>query len=136
MATRNFKPKASSNIIEGATPVEEQIPVEEQTTVAPVEEEKVVEATATPVEEETAVTDKAEVSESKEDAVETTTPTVTFEDKSSKKTPIEKNVKIRTKVNHSCCIGGVRYHFEKGKQVNVPESVKAILLQADLLMPL
>lgn len=128
MATRNFKPKASSNIIEGATPVEEQIPV------TPVEEENVAEATATPIVQETPATEATEAPE-KENEVPKTTPTVTFEDKSSK-TPIEKNVKIRTRVNHSCCIGGVRYHFEKGKQTNVPESVKAILLQADLLMPL
>lgn len=129
MATRNFKPKASSNIIDGATPVEEQ------TNVAPVEEEKVAVDTASPVEEETPVVATTDATETKEEAVVDATPTVTFEDKSPK-APIEKNVKIRTRVNHSCCIGGVRYHFEKGKQTNVPESVKAILLQADLLMPL
>ena len=126
MATRNFKPKASSNIIEGATPVEE--------VVTPVEQEEVVEPTSTPVAQETPVAEATEVHET-ENKVEETTPTVTFEDKSTK-TPVEKNVKIRTRVSHSCCIGGVRYHFEKGKQTNVPESVKAILLQADLLMPL
>ena len=115
MATKNFKPKASSNIIEGATPVEEQSVI---TSVA--QEDSVVEAPEVP---ET------------ENKVEETNQTVTFEDKTTK-TPIEKNVKIRTRVNHSCSIGGVRYHFEKGKTVNVPESVKAILLQADLLMPL
>ena len=128
MATRNFKPKASSNIIEGATPVEEQ------NVVSPVEQEEVVEATSTPVAQETPDVEAPEVPES-ENKVEETTPTVTFEDKSSK-TPVEKNVKIRTRVNHTCSIGGVRYHFEKGKMTNVPESVKAILLQADLLMPL
>ena len=128
MAARNFKPKASSNIIDGATPVEEQIPV------TPAEEENTVETTTSPVEVESPVTFVPEVPETKEDE-EKTAPSVTFEDKSPK-TPIEKNVKIRTKVNHSCCIGGVRYHFEKGKQTNVPESVKTILLQADLLMPL
>ena len=117
MASRNFKPKASSNIIEGATPVEE--------VVTPVEQEEVAEPTSTPVVEETSVTEEATAQET----------TVTFEDKSSK-TPAEKNVKIRTRVNHTCSIGGVRYHFEKGKVTNVPESVKAILLQADLLMPL
>ena len=116
MASRtSFKPKASSNIIEGATPVEE--------VVTPVEQEEVVEATSEP-----AVLETTEVPDSKNEKV-------TFEDKSTK-TPIEKNVKIRTRVNHTCSIGGVRYHFEKGKLTNVPESVKAILLQADLLMPL
>ena len=127
--TRNFKPKASSNIIEGVTPVEEQ------NSTTPVEEENTVTNTPSPVVEETPATVAPAVPEAKEDEVKTA-PSVTFADNSPKKTPIEKNVKIRTRVNHSCCIGGVRYHFEKGKQVNVPESVKAILLQADLLMPL
>lgn len=129
MAARNFKPKASSNIIEGATPVEEQIPV------TPVEAEEVAEATSIPAVQETPATEVVEAPE-KENEVPETTPTVTFNEENSSKAPIEKNVKIRTRVNHSCCIGGVRYHFEKGKQTNVPESVKAILLQADLLMPL
>ena len=129
MATRNFKPKASSNIIEGVTPVEEQ------TNVTPVEEEKVAEPTPTPAVQEAPATEAPKVPE-KENEVAETTPTVTFSKEKSSKAPIEKNVKIRTRVNHSCCIGGVRYHFEKGKQTNVPESVKTILLQADLLMPL
>ena len=129
MAARNFKPKASSNIIEGATPVEEQIPV------TPVEVDEVSEATPTPAVQETPATEVAEAPKKGNEVAETT-PTVTFSEEKSSKAPIEKNVKIRTRVNHSCCIGGVRYHFEKGKQTNVPESVKTILLQADLLMPL
>lgn len=129
MATRNFKPKASSNLIEGATPAEEQ------TVVAPVEQEEVAEPTSIPVVEEAPVDEATEAPQHENEQVQETAPTVTFEDKSTK-TPVEKNVKIRTRVDHSCCIGGVRYHFEKGKQTNVPESVKAILLQADLLMPL
>ena len=128
MAANKFKPKASSNVIEGATPVDEMNPM------TPVEEETETTPTASIVEEETPATPVAEVPETKTDAVETA-PVVTFEEEKTK-APIEKNVKIRTRVNHSCCIGGVRYHFEKGKQVNVPESVKSILLQADLLMPL
>lgn len=129
MATRNFKPKASSNIIEGATPVEEQ------NVVTPVEQEEVAEATSVPAPVETPVAEATEATEHENEKVEETSPTVTFAENKTN-TPAEKNVKIRTRVSHSCCIGGVRYHFEKGKQVNVPESVKAILLQADLLMPL
>lgn len=129
MATRNFKPKASSNIIEGATPVEEQ------NVVTPVEQEGVAEATSTPAPLETSVVEATEATEHENEKVEETSPTVTFAENKTN-TPAEKNVKIRTRVNHSCCIGGVRYHFEKGKVTNVPESVKAILLQADLLMPL
>ena len=113
MAAKNFKPKASSNIIEGATPVENT-----EVTMTPDES-----VGATPV-EETPVTE----------VVSETAPTVTFEDKKS--TPIEKNVKVCLKTKHSCFIGGVAYHFEKGKQYNVPASVKSILMQADLLMPL
>ena len=115
MANAKFKPKASSNTIEGATPV-----VDTEVTNTPDMEntETVVTVEESPKEE----TAKAE-------------STVTFEDTESKK-PVEKNVKVCLKANHSCFIGGVAYHFEKGKQVNVPSSVKAILLQADLLMPL
>lgn len=114
MAAKNFKPKASSNIIEGATPV-----AETEVTMTPDESVEVA-VEVTPVEE------TVEVKE--------TEPTVTFEDKKS--TPIEKNVKVCLKTKHSCHIGGVAYHFEKGKQYNVPQSVKSILMQADLLMPL
>lgn len=111
MAAKPIKPKASN---EGVIPIEE---VE----VTPV-------GVDTTAEEETPV---AVATSPEEDGK---TATVTFED--TKSTPIQKNVKIRPRVNHSCNIGGVAYHFEKGKQYNVPENVKSILLQADLLMPL
>lgn len=52
------------------------------------------------------------------------------------KTPIERNVKVRLAVNHSCCVGGERYHFEKGKVYNIPQNVKTILARADMLRPL
>ena len=116
MAASKFKPKASSNIIEGATPVDDDAEV----TMTP--DESVEEST---VGEDTPVMTE-EVNE--------TVPTVIFEDKKS--TPIEKNVKVCLKTKHSCFIGGVAYHFERGKQYNVPASVKSILMQADLLMPL
>lgn len=120
MAARNFKPKASSNIIEGATPVDEA-----EVTKTPEESVEDITTEETPT-EITPEEGAEEVSE--------TEPTVTFEDKKS--TPIEKNVKVCLNTKHSCFIGGVAYHFEKGKQYNVPASVKSILLQADLLMPL
>ena len=125
MAASKFKPKASSNIIEGATPVED-------TGVTMTPDESVG---ATPVEETPVAESKEEVAPvEKTEEVSETEPTVTFEDKKS--TPIEKNVKICLREKHSCIIGGTAYHFEKGKQYNVPESVKSILMQADLLMPL
>lgn len=135
MAARSFKPKASTNIIEGATLVDE-------TAVTNTPEEGVVNtpeqetpAQETPTEETTATEGQTVVEEEKsEEETQTTAPTVTFEDKES--TPAEKNVKIRLRAKHSCNIGGVPYHFEKGKQYNVPQSVKSILMQADLLMPL
>ena len=46
------------------------------------------------------------------------------------------NVRVATKRDHSCTIGGVHYHFFKEKQQLVPVSVKDILLRADLLMPI
>ena len=126
MATNKFKPKASSNIIEGANPVDTEEIIDSveagDTNVPEVKDDN------TPVEQ-------TPVKEEAKDNKDVADDTVKFSDKDSK-TPIEKNVKICTKVNHSCTIGGVRYHFEKGKQVNVPASVKSVLKQADLLMPL
>lgn len=63
-------------------------------------------------------------------------PAVKFDDKNTGKSPIERNVKVALIKNHSCTIGGVTYHFEKGKQYNVPQSVKTILKQAGLLSAL
>ena len=51
----------------------------------------------------------------------------------SKSHPIERKVKICLAKDHSCSIGGIRYHFEAGKSYNVPEGVKSILRQAGLL---
>lgn len=95
-------------------------------------------ATVEPVESIPAVED---VSEAEVDSVtvvepesETAPPEVVFSDVES--TPAPRNVKVRLKRNHSCVIGGERYNFEGGKQVSVPENVKAILMRADLLLPL
>lgn len=95
-------------------------------------------ATVEPVESVPAVED---VSEAEVDSVtvvepesETAPPEVVFSDVES--TPASRNVKIRLKKDHSCVIGGERYNFEGGKQISVPENVKAILMRADLLLPL
>ena len=44
-----------------------------------------------------------------------------------------KNVKVKVKKDHSCCIGGVWYNLEAGKEINVPSNVKQILASAGLL---
>lgn len=44
-----------------------------------------------------------------------------------------KNVKVKVKKDHSCCIGGVWYNLEAGKEINVPANVKQILANAGLL---
>lgn len=127
MAVENtkFKPKLSSNIIEGATPLEEV-------------EEEVVDKKET-IKKKSGAKEVVEVE--KEEPVEVEepekeeSPSITFDTKEVINT-IERNVKICPKVNHSCTIGGVKYHLEKGKQVNVPLNVKTILMKADLLMPL
>lgn len=126
-AKANFKPRTSNNIIEGATPVDE----------TQVNNTEVGEVTETPINnEETPSVEKAEevTPPVKEETQES--PAVTFEDKTDSKSPAPKNVKVCLKEDHSCFIGGVHYHFTKGKQTNVPESVKTILMKADLLMPL
>lgn len=113
-ANSKFKPKASANIVEGAVPVEEK--------VAPVED--------------VALTDTADEAVDSGENPETAPPAeVQFEDTQTKTAP-ERLVKVSLTENHTCSIGGERYHFVKGKQYNVPESVKTILKQAGLLMPL
>lgn len=44
-----------------------------------------------------------------------------------------KKVKVKVKKDHSCCIGGVWYNLVAGKETNVPENVKQILANANLL---
>lgn len=48
----------------------------------------------------------------------------------------EKMVKVKMKDRHKCCIGGEWYYLEQGKQYNVPENVKEVLMKADKLLPL
>lgn len=95
-------------------------------------------ATVEPVESVPAVEDVSEAEVASVTVVEpeseTAPPEVVFSDVES--TPAPRNVKVRLKRNHSCVIGGERYNFEVGKQVSVPENVKAILMRADLLLPL
>lgn len=95
-------------------------------------------ATVEPVESVPAVEDVSEAEVASVTVVEpeseTAPPEVVFSDVES--TPAVRNVKVRLKRNHSCVIGGERYNFEGGKQVSVPENVKAILMRADLLLPL
>lgn len=52
------------------------------------------------------------------------------------KVPVDKKVKVKLNRDHSCVIGGVRYNFKRGKQVDVPQGVKVILANAKLLAPL
>lgn len=44
-----------------------------------------------------------------------------------------KKVKVKVKKDHSCSIGGVWYNLVAGKETNVPEHVKQILANANLL---
>ena len=47
-----------------------------------------------------------------------------------------KKTRVRLAVNHKCFIGGEWYFFTKGEAYNVPENVKRILSEANLLAPL
>lgn len=69
------------------------------------------------------------------DVVVDNTPEITIEVGAQKEAPT-KNVKICPKKDHSCSVGGVRYHFVAGVQTIVPEEVKRILSENDLLRPL
>lgn len=44
--------------------------------------------------------------------------------------------RVRLRNSHNCSIGGVRYSFKKGEVVSVPENVRRVLAEADLLLPL
>ena len=67
--------------------------------------------------------------------VEPTKEEVKIEQVKSTKRP-EKMVKVKMKDRHKCCIGGEWYYLEQGKQYNVPENVKEVLMKADKLLPL
>ena len=47
-----------------------------------------------------------------------------------------KMVKILMACDHKCCIGGEWYYLLKDKHYNVPENVKAVLMEANKLKPL
>lgn len=49
--------------------------------------------------------------------------------------PAPKRVKIKVNKYHRCCIGGVWYEFHPGKEYNVPQHVKEILRNGNVLMP-
>ena len=48
----------------------------------------------------------------------------------------EERVKIRLRVDHSCCIAMEYYDFKAGEVYRVPRNVKRILNRAGLLAPL
>lgn len=50
------------------------------------------------------------------------------------KDPIQKNVKVTVSKNHRCKIGGVHYSFIANEEQTVPENVKKVLKQANLLV--
>ena len=52
-----------------------------------------------------------------------------------KVTPV-KMTKILMACDHKCCIGGEWYYLLKDKHYNVPENVKAVLMEANKLKPL
>lgn len=52
-----------------------------------------------------------------------------------KVTPV-KMVKILMACDHKCFIGGEWYYLLKDKHYNVPENVKAVLMEANKLKPL
>ena len=47
-----------------------------------------------------------------------------------------KMTKILMACDHKCCIGGEWYYLLKDKHYNVPENVKAVLMNANKLKPL
>lgn len=81
------------------------------------------------------VQEEVEILIEEEVKVEPTKEEVKIEEVKSTKRP-EKMVKVKMKDRHKCCIGGEWYYLEQGKQYNVPENVKEVLMKADKLLPL
>jgi len=81
------------------------------------------------------VQEEVEILIEEEVKVEPTKEEVKIEEVKSTKKP-EKMVKVKMKDRHKCCIGGEWYYLEQGKQYNVPENVKEVLMKADKLLPL
>lgn len=81
------------------------------------------------------VQEEVEILIEEEVKVEPTKEEVKIEQVKSTKRP-EKMVKVKMKDRHKCCIGGEWYYLEQGKQYNVPENVKEVLMKADKLLPL
>lgn len=117
---------------ENTTPseeVEETTPVESE--IDPINEEEVTDELSPENEEEIAPVDPVEDVV----VVEETEPEVTLIQNTNK--PLEsKKVKVKLKADHKCNIGGEWYYFSKGGTYTVPENVKNILVEADLLLPL
>ena len=81
------------------------------------------------------VQEEVEILIEEEVKVEPTKEEVKIEQVKSTKRP-EKMVKVKMKDRHKCCIGDEWYYLEQGKQYNVPENVKEVLMKADKLLPL
>lgn len=60
---------------------------------------------------------------------------VSFSSEEPTKGPVSM-VTVRTNCNHRCNYGGTWYDFQKGVNKKVPEEVKKVLLDSNLLMPL
>lgn len=54
----------------------------------------------------------------------------------NEKLQTQRMVKVMLSRPHRCHVGGEWYSFQANKQYNVPEQVKAILMGANLLLPL
>ena len=91
------------------------------------EEFNMAKATKKQQEVEILIEDEVKVEEPKKEVV--------IEQPKTVKKP-EKMVKVKMKDRHKCCIGGEWYYLEQGKQYNVPENVKEVLMKADKLLPL
>lgn len=85
------------------------------------------------VEEEAPTTDVVEIPEVEEEEKVSVDMTAKPE---KKKAVVSKDVKIRLRVDHSCCIAKVHYTFKANGVYTVPKNVKTILNRAGLLAPL
>lgn len=118
------RPKKNADVVEDLVTTDETV---DETT------DETVDTTAETTEDaEKTLDDLVMVTDTEEEKAEDTTSADSSDDDVTIQSAVKK-VKVKVKKDHSCSIGGVWYNLVAGKETNVPENVKQILANANLL---
>lgn len=118
------RPKKNADVVEDLVTTDETV---DETT------DETVDTTAETTEDaEKKLDDLVLVTDTEEEKAEDETSADSSDDDVTIQSAVKK-VKVKVKKDHSCCIGGIWYNLVAGKETNVPEDVKQILANANLL---